>query len=108
MSAAQTIPSLHKSIGVIQAIADGLSPATVRGISAALSIPSATCYRIVRTYLQHNWLREDENGGYRIAYGLARLTRSYSEIERKLALLENPLRELANSAGLSAKITLRE
>jgi len=108
MSAAQTIPSLHKSIGVIQAIADGLSPATVRGLSAALSIPSATCYRIVRTYLQHNWLREDENGGYRIAYGLARLSRSYSEIERKLALLESPLRDLAISSGLSAKVSLRE
>ena len=108
MSTAQTIPSLQKSIGVLQALADGLSPATVKGIAAALRIPSATCYRIVRTFLQHNWLREDQKGEYRIAFGLAHISRCYSRIEHGLALLESPLRELAETTGLSVKITLRE
>ena len=108
MTAAQTIPSLHKSIGVLQAIADGLSPASVKAISSTLRIPPATCYRIVRTFLEHNWLREDPQQGYRIAFGLARLARSYAGVEHALAQLEHPLRELAVSTGLSAKITLCE
>lgn len=108
MTTAQTVPSLHKSIQILQAISDGLSPATVKGISAALRIPQATCYRIVRTYLQHNWLREGQKGDYRIAFGLARLTRGYAGVEHGLALLENPMRELADCTGLSAKITLCE
>jgi DNA-binding IclR family transcriptional regulator len=108
MSAAQNIPSLRKSIGVLEAIADGLAPASVKELSAALRIPTSTCYRIVRTFLQHNWLREDFKGGYRIGFGLARIARSYSGIEHALTLLESPLRELAETTGLSVKITLRE
>ena len=41
MTAAQTIPSLHKSIGVLQAIAGGLSAATVKAISSTLRISRA-------------------------------------------------------------------
>ena len=108
MTAAQTIPSLHKSIGVLQAIADGISPATVKAISSTLRVPPATCYRIVRTFLEHNWLREDPQEGYRIGFGLARLARSYAGVEHALAKLEGPMRELAISTGLSAKITLCE
>ena len=108
MTASQTIPSLHKSIGVLQSIADGLSPATVKAISSTLRIPPATCYRIVRTFLEHNWLREDPQEGYRIGFGLARLARSYAGVKHALSQMEHPLRELAVFTGLSAKITLCE
>ncbi len=107
MITAHTIPALHKSIALLQAIADGHT-GSVKDLSKTLDIPMATCYRIVRTFLQYHWLREDERGGYRIAFGLAHLARSYAGLELSLSLLANPLRELAGSLGLSAKISVRE
>ncbi|MEI6034332.1 MAG: helix-turn-helix domain-containing protein [Verrucomicrobiae bacterium] len=107
MITAHTIPALHKSVALLQAVADGHT-GSVKDLSGALGIPMATCYRIVRTFLHYHWLREDGRGGYRIAFGLAHLARSYAGFELCLSLLENPLRELAGSLGLSAKITVRE
>lgn len=107
MSSAHTIPALHKSIALLQAVADDNS-GTVKALSRTLDIPLATCYRIVRTFLHYNWLREDDRGEYRIAFGLAHLARSYAGIEHRLSLLESSLRQLADSLGLSAKITVRE
>lgn len=108
MNNSQTIPSVHKAIGVMQFIAERSSPVSVKELAYSLSIPQVSCYRIVRTLLEHNWIREEPGGGYRVAFGLANLARSYSEIEHALHLLETPLRQLAHSLNLSAKITLRE
>jgi DNA-binding IclR family transcriptional regulator len=102
-----TIPALHKSVALMQAVADGHT-GSVKELSIALDIPMATCYRIVRTFLHYHWLREDERGGYRIAFGLAHLARSYAAFEHSLSLLEKPAHELAGSLGLSVKITLRD
>jgi DNA-binding IclR family transcriptional regulator len=108
MSATQTIPAVHKAVCVLQYVADRNEPIVVKELSYALKIPPATCYRLVRTLLEHNWLREDPAGGLRIAFGLANVARAYSEIEYALNALETPLRQLADALKMSAKISLRE
>lgn len=106
--AAKTIPALHKAIAVVKMIAEQTAPVSVKELAITLNIPQASCYRIVRTLLQHQWVQEEPRGGYRIAFGLANLTRSYSAIEQALSKLEAPLRQLSRKLELSAKITLRE
>lgn len=108
MDTKPTIPAVHKAICVMQYVADRTNPVSVKELSYSLNIPLASCYRIVRTLLEHNWLREEPGDGLRIAFGLANLARSYSEIEHALQQVETPLRRMAAELGLSAKITLRE
>lgn len=108
MSNPQTIPSVHKAICVMQFIADRNAPVSVKELAYSLDIPQASCYRIVRTLMEHNWIQEEVGGGFRIAFGLAHLARSYSEIEHALHTIETPLRQLSSRLSLSAKITLRE
>ncbi len=108
MSASQTIPSLHKAISVLEWIGQSPAPVSVKELTYDLKIPPASCYRIVRTLLAHDFLREEPEGGLRIGFGVAKLARAYSDIERALQLVRAPLRDLANRLGLSAKISLRE
>lgn len=108
MSKAQTIPSVHKAICVMQFIADRNAPVSVKELAYSLDIPPVSCYRLVRTLTEHNWLREEPGNGLRIAFGLANLSRSYSEIEHALHLIEPALRQLAYHLNLSTKITLLE
>ncbi|QYY35521.1 helix-turn-helix domain-containing protein [Ruficoccus sp. ZRK36] len=108
MSNSQTIPAVHKTVAVMKYVSERNEPVTVKELSYGLEIPPATCYRLVKTLLEHNWLREDPAGGLRIAFGLANIARSYSEIEYALHALETPLRHLADTVEMSAKITLRE
>jgi len=108
MSASQTIPSLHKAIAVLERIGRSPEPVSVKELTHDLKIPPASCYRIVRTLLAHDFLREEPEGGLRIGFGVAKVARAYSEIERALRNVRAPLRDLAEQLRLAAKISLRE
>lgn len=108
MSSAITIPILEKSIGLLKSVAASETGQTVKHLSESLKIPSATCYRIVRTLVKHDWLYEKAKGEFHLAYGFAQLARSYAEIEHLLNLIMPRLSALAAATGLSAKVSLRE
>jgi DNA-binding IclR family transcriptional regulator len=108
MSEPLTNPAVHKAIAITQYIADRSDPVSVKELSYSLSIPQASCYRIVRTLLRDNWLREDPMGGLRIAFGLAHVARSFSEVEAKLNGLNPALVRLAEDLQMSVKVMLRE
>ncbi|MEX2606501.1 MAG: helix-turn-helix domain-containing protein [Kiritimatiellia bacterium] len=108
MTTSQTIPSIHKAVAVLEFISESPNAVSVKELMYSLEIPPASCYRIVRTLISHDFLREDPAGGLRIGFGAARLSRAYSEIESALQKLRAPLKQLAASLQLAAKISLRE
>ena len=104
----ETIPVLQRAISVVDALGTNGGGLTAKQLSSQLEIPPATCYRILRTLGQANWLREGEQGGYHIAFGLVRAMRACSDVDRQLLLVRPLLEQLAEETGLSAKISLRE
>lgn len=108
MKSLNTIPVLQKSIAVVERIAAGTGGITAKVLSVELGLAPATCYRILRTLVRANWLREDGHGGYVLAFGLMRVTKSLRPQERLLTLLQAPLRHLTAATGVSAKISIRE
>ncbi|WPJ95177.1 helix-turn-helix domain-containing protein [Coraliomargarita algicola] len=101
-------PAVSKAIAVVQYVADSKEPVSVKELSYALEVPQASCYRIVRTLLEKNWLRQDMNGGLSIAFGLAHVARGYSDLEMRLKELDAPVKRLASELNMSVKLTLRE
>jgi len=108
MAASQTIPALHKAVSILEYLADRHDAVPVKELSYALKIPPASCYRMVNTLLEHNWLREEPSGGLRIAFGLAHVARTYSELETRLREFEPSLRDLSEQLQMSVKVSLRE
>ena len=104
----KTIPVLQKAISVVDALGTKSGGLTAKQLSSQLEIPPATCYRILRTLGQANWLREGDRGEYHIAFGLVRVARAGSDIDRQLLLVQPLLEQLAEETGLAAKISLRE
>ncbi len=102
-----TIPVLQKAISVVGALGTN-GGLTAKQLSSQLEIPPATCYRILRTLGQANWIREGDRGEYHVAFGLARIVRACSDVDRQLLLVRPLLEQLAEETGLSAKISLRE
>lgn len=104
-----TIPILQKAIDIIHEIAaDEGGGLAAKHLSLSLGIAPATTYRILRTLAGNDWLRETRRGEFQLAFGLARVTRSYARVEHALSLLRRPLRELTERTGLSAKVSIRE
>lgn len=107
MRLAGTIPVLERAIGVVESIAANERMTTKR-LAEELEIPSATCYRILRTLARANWIREVGRGEFQLASGLARVARGFASIEQVMALWKNPLQALAFETGLSVKVSIRE
>ena len=107
--AANTIPVLEKTVSVLNAIAQSTAGGvSAKSLSLSLNIAPATCYRILRTLCKHNWTRVSADGQYQVAYGLAALSSTYSEVEHLLQRLNYSLRALSDETGLSVKICLGE
>ena len=103
-----TIPILEKTVAILNALANSSTGISAKGLSMSLNVPPATCYRILRTLGKYNWIRNNDEGQYQIAFGLASLASAYSDVERLLRQLEAPLRALSDATGLSVKIAIRE
>lgn len=108
MSSPQTIPILERTIDLLSLITESPCGLSAKELRLELGIPQASCYRILRTLVQKNILQEQPNGTYHSAYGLARLARSWSELESSLRRIRPFLEELSAKTGLSAKISIRE
>jgi DNA-binding IclR family transcriptional regulator len=108
MPSPKTIPVLERSIDLLSAIAESPFGLSAKELTLQLRIPQATCYRILRTLVQKHLLQERPNGSYLSAYGLARLARSWSGLENRLAEIKPQLEEMSRRTGLSAKISIRE
>ncbi|MBC2602654.1 IclR family transcriptional regulator [Puniceicoccus vermicola] len=99
---------MHKAVSILEYLADRNVPIPVKELSFALNIPPASCYRMVNTLLEHNWLCEEPSGGLRIAFGLAHVARTYSGLETRLREFEPTMRVFAEELQMSVKVSLRE
>lgn len=104
----KTIPVLQKTISLVDALGASGDGLTAKQLALQLKIPPATCYRILRTLSQANWIREGDRGEYLVGFGLVRAARACSDVDRLLLLAQPLLVQLAEETGLSAKISLRE
>ena len=89
-----TIPVLSRAIRLLDAIAAGKVDTTAKGLSLSLKIPQTTCYRILQTFVDVDWLRPMPGGTYAISYGMYRLLEPSSKHELLIKMVEEPLRKL--------------
>lgn len=108
MNSGQGIPILRRSIALLSSIAAHPDGAGAKQLSMELGIPQATCYRIIRTLVDGDWLQECGAGVYRIGFGVALTARSWSNVEQRLREWRPLLNGLVGETGLSAKISVRE
>lgn len=101
------VPVLQRAIQVLESISEE-EDVSAKALSLSLGIPPATCYRILNTLVQAGWLRRSEIGEFSLSFGLARLSRLSSDLNRVVAVLGPPMRALAKQTGLSAKLSVQD
>lgn len=107
MNSSQKIPVLHQTLRVLEALTQR-GKASAKQLSMDLAIPPATCYRILNTLADANWLLHDEEGDYRLSFGISRLGGLASDMARFFSVSHQPLADLAENLGCSVKISVRE
>lgn len=102
------VPALEGAIRILAALAEDPGDATSLGLARRLKLSQSTCYRILKTLEEADWIRPDEGGGYRFSLGLLPYVKPLVGIERTVSTLEPVLRELARETGLTAKCSIRQ
>ena len=107
MSSQTCVPVLRRAICLLESLAhrEGVSAKTLAG---ELGIPPATCYRILATFAAARWVRRDARGGYHLSQALGLVGGLARRMGVVLPLLAQPLKQLAESTRLTAKVTIRE
>ncbi len=102
-----TIPALERAVEVVEAIAGGMNRHAIAELSRRLDIPATTCYRIVRTLIDADWLRPRGQGaGYELSYGLLPLLRPFESHRVLIHAVEPIVAGLVQTTGLSAKVSV--
>jgi len=97
------VPSLDRAIRIMQALAEG-GPSSSLGLSRQLGISQSSCYRILQTLEDADWIRPG-NGGYVFSRGLLPFLKPLMHIENVIAAVRADMDTLARTTGLSAKLS---
>ena len=103
-----SIPILEKSLDVMEYIAASETPVRLPELQENLGIAQASCYRIVSTLVQRGWLEKCSGNRYEIAAGLARVSDKIRFRLEKYKHLQPAMNRIANQAGFSAKLSVRD
>ncbi len=103
-----TIPVLEKAIQVLEYIGAHPGRVSQSEIKNALKIPQATCYRIISTMVEYNWLIKVNGNHYDISTGILPITRKVSFQLERYKVLQPILEHLAKKVGYSVKLSVRD
>lgn len=101
------VPVLTRTIQILETISEH-EPISAKALSIDLGVPPATCYRILNTLVEANWLRRDHAGQFSLSFGMARLCHLSTGMDRVIAQLKEPLAKLAKETRLSAKVSVMD
>lgn len=102
-----TIPAVTKAVGIVSVLGTSATPLSKTELEECLEISRSTCYRILQTLLQANWIEKTEAGRYRLSVGLLPALRSITNDARTFEPLQPLLHRLADETGLSCKLSIR-
>ncbi len=103
-----TIPVLEKAIQVLEYIGAHPGRVSQSEIKNALQIPQATCYRIISTMVEYNWLVKVNGNHYDISTGILPIARKVSFQLERYKVLQPILEHLAKKVGFSVKLSVRD
>lgn len=105
---AHTVPVLCKALRVFEAVAKSSGGVTTKELAVSLGVSPTTCYRILQSFVAQGWLSARRGGTYELSFALVPLLRPLLHHELLIETVNEPLRQLAVTTGLTAKLTVRQ
>ena len=103
-----TVPVLCKAIRVFAEVAKSRGGASTKALAGTLGISPTTCYRILKSFVAEGWLSARRDGAFELSFALVPLLRPLLHHELLIETVTEPLRQLAATTGLTAKLTVRQ
>lgn len=102
-----TIPAVEKTLELIALIGNSPVPLSRKVLEEKLGLSSSTCYRILCTLQEADWIRKLPEGTFILSAGLVSATRNLFELTAKYERMQEYLDRLSAETGLSSKFSIR-
>ncbi|MEI6075721.1 MAG: helix-turn-helix domain-containing protein [Verrucomicrobiota bacterium] len=103
-----TIPAVNKAMDLIRVLAEEDGETTTKALAIRLGVPRTTCYRILRSLVVRDWVRQVEDGRHIISLGLLPLLKPLQQVEHLAELVQPTLETLSAQARMAAKVSVRQ
>ena len=108
IDSASDAPALDRGLSVLEYVIEASHPVTMKEISVAMSIPSASAFRLVKTLVQRGYLEEINlsQQSYLPGNKIFQLVQFYQLNHSLHSVARTPLRDLAERTGQTAQLAI--
>lgn len=103
-----TIPAVARAIEILRALGDKPEGALSRDLAEELGIAPTSCYRVLQTLAEYDWVQTSPGNRYELSLGLLAVTSQAGGWRRIMSFAQGPLDKLSAVTGLSAKVSIRQ
>lgn len=103
-----TVPVLCKALRVFEFVAKSAGGVTTKEVAVSLGISHTTSYRVLQSFVAQGWLSAKRGGMFELSFALVPMLRPLLHHELLIETVKEPLRQLAVTTGLTAKLTVRQ
>ena len=105
--AENTIPAVEKAVAVLTRLGESEGGLTQAELAAALDIAPSSCYRILQTLLEADWVCKIGGTRYDLSFGILGAVRKLTDRNARYEAMLPVLEELAAQTGLCCKLSVR-
>lgn len=102
-----TIPAVEKTVQLIEYLGSSEVPLTRGELAEHLGLSASTCYRILQTLQNSDWVRKTDGSRYRLSGGLLSAIQNITEESNRYYCLQPLLTRLARETDLGCKLSVR-
>lgn len=103
-----TIPAVIHAMDLLRLLGEGHGETTTKALALRLGIPRTSCYRLLRSLVERDWVRPATGGRHELSLGLLPLFSVLRSATALAAAVEPALQMLAMRSELTAKVSVRQ
>ncbi|MDR0931437.1 MAG: helix-turn-helix domain-containing protein [Victivallales bacterium] len=108
MPSEHTIPAVEKTVAILNRLGESSEGMTQAELAAELDITSSSCYRILQTLLESDYVRKVNGTRYDLSFGILGAVRKLTDSTARFAEMTPILEELAQNTQLGCKLSIRQ
>jgi len=108
MKSNHIVPSVERALKLMEFLGRSEPGATQQELATVLELTPSTCYRILQTLRNQDWIRQQPGGRYVMAGGILRAAMKVADRITRFGAAQPILDQLARATELSCKLSIRQ
>ena len=102
-----TIPSVTAALRLVETLSGAHGGVSQAELANRLGLSASTCYRILQSLAEHDWVRKGPRGSWQLGHGLLSVLGGLHDVVERLEQSRIVLQGVAREQGIACKLSIR-